>query len=250
MPPTKKAIERHYLERFAATFDSFPSGDVQETEEPDFLIVGKTRTVGIELTELHRESRAGTIPQQASEAMRNRVVARAQAIYATTGGPPIRCSIHFQERHIEKAEVESLASSIAALATRNRPPPNESRQEEYDWNNRDYFPDTINTITVHRLDAITETHFLCPGATWVASLSKADIQRALIAKEGKYSAYRSRCSEAWLLIDTDVGSMSTWFQLDSAALSKTFKTSFDRVFVFRHFGAKVHELAVAPPSGA
>lgn len=250
MPPSKKIVERHYLDAFARLLSPFPDGEAIPTEEPDFLVVGQDRTIGIELTELHRMAPAGTIPQQASEAMRHRVVARAEQIYVSTGNPPIRCAVHFQDGHIEKWQVEDLASAITELAVRNLPLQNSSTREEYQWTNRDYFPEAINTIGIHRLDAITKNHFFCPGATWVASLTAGDVQRALTAKEEKYAVYRTRCSAAWLLVNADIGSMSTWFQFDAAPLSDIFTSSFDRAFILRHFGGELYELNVAPPIGA
>lgn len=244
MPISKKDIEVHYFERFKSLLPDFPRGVVTPSEEPDFLVTGHGSTVGIELTELHRGARAGTVPQQASEAMRHRVVARAQELYSAAGHPPVRATVFMSGGHIKRNDVETIAIAIADIAKRNLPEPNSSSHESYEWTNRSYFPEIVDSIAVHRLDAITENLFSCPGSTWVASLSSADIDRALVAKENKYAAYRTRCDTAWLLINADIGPMSTWFQFDSAALTAPFASSFDRVFVLRHFGSKLYELNV------
>jgi hypothetical protein len=151
------------------------------------------------------------------------------------------------EGHIRKGEVEPLAIAISDIAIRNLPAPNSSSREAYEWTNRAYFPEIVNSVAVHRLDAITETHFTSPGATWVAPFTAADIERALVSKEPKHSTYRQRCDEAWLLINADISAMSTWFQFDPAAVSGTLETRFERVFVLRHFGSTLHEIAVVPP---
>ncbi len=249
MPLPKKDVERHYFDRFRQLYQPFPEGLVTSTEEPDFLIAGRHQTIGVELTELHREVQSGQVPLQAMEAMRHRVVARAQELYVQSGGPPVRCTIFMQEAHIEKSQVEPLANAIASIAKRNLPLPNTSLSESYDWTNRDYFPDIIDTVSVHRLDAITETHFNCPGATWVPKLSSGDIIRTLEAKTPKYAAYRTRCDQAWLLINADIGAMSTWFDFETDALAGPFVTTFDRVFLMRHFGQALHDLPLAKPSG-
>lgn len=242
---SKKDIECFYLERFQALLPSFPKGKIEHFEEPDFLVSRSDSILGVELTELHRKTPAGASPQQAREAMRQRVIERAQEIYLAENHPAARVTVFMHEgTHVGRLEVERLANQICDLAVRNLPERNSSSEEFYEWTNRAYFPEIVNNIRVHRLDAITETHFNCPGATWVASLSRADIDRALEAKEPKYSTYRKSCNEAWLVINADVRSMSTWFQFDSAPLSETFKTSFDRVFVLRHFGGKLYELDV------
>lgn len=249
MPLPKKDVERHYFDRFRALLQPFPAGIVTSTEEPDFLIEGEHLTIGVELTELHREAQPGQVPLQATEAMRHRVAGLAQELYVLGGGVPVRCTIFMQDVHIQKNEVEPLAQSIAAIARRNLPQANSSHSESYDWVNRAYFPDTIDTVTVHRLDVITESHFSCPGATWVPKLSSNDIIRTLTAKESKCTAYRERCDAAWLLINADIGAMSTWFDFQRDALTGPFTTSFDRIFVMRGFGQALHSLPVAKPSG-
>lgn len=246
---SKKEDEAFYLQRFQALLPSFPEGRIEPFEEPDFLVFRSDSILGIELTELHRKTPVGASPQQAREAMRQRVIERAQEIYLAANHPVARVTVFIHEgTHVGRHEVEPLANQICDLAVRNLPERNSSGEEFYEWTNRAYFPEIIDNIRVHRLDAITETNFICPGATWVASLSRTDIERALEAKEPKYSAYRKSCNEAWLVINADVRSMSTWFQFDSAPLSETFKSSFDKVFVLRHFGGKLYELDVRRPN--
>jgi hypothetical protein len=242
---SKKDIERHYFDRFRQFCQSFPDGLVTSTEEPDFLIVGKHQTIGVELTELHREASPGQVSLQAIESMRHRLAARAQQLYVQSGGTPVRCTIIMQEAHIDKSQVELIAKDIVKIARRNMPLPNASLSESYDWTNRSYFPDIIDTVSVHRLDAITETHFYCPGATWVPKLLSDDIIRTLSAKSRKYAAYRASCDQAWLLINTDIGAMSTWFDFEPDALAGPFVTTFDRVFVMRHFVQALHDLSLA-----
>jgi len=243
VPPSKKDIEGIHLERFQAAFDEFPQGRIEPTEEPDFLIHRPNSVLGIELTELHRATRPGTRPQQASEAMRSRVVARAQELWDQRELPSVKVSVFMNTNYeIQKSEVEKLALAILVLAIKNLPEPNSSKSEEYDWINREYFPEQLLKVSVRRLDAITRTHFSSPGATWVATLADSDIKRALASKEPKYETYKMKCDEAWLVISADIGPMSTWFEYDVQKLSSSFNTQFDRLFLLRHFGCKLVEL--------
>jgi hypothetical protein len=246
MPLSKKEIESYYLERFKELLPGFPSGMVIPTEEPDFLVETPSGHVGIELTELHVAASPGSVPVQASLAMRQRTVDRAQAIYAAGGHPPIRCTVFMSNEHIHKSEVEDLATAIASIAIKNLPPGYGSVREDYNWLNRDYFPERIHSVAVHRLDAITRTHFNCPGAVWVPHLVTEDIERAIGPKGGKYSAYRTRCAEAWLVVCADTTTMSTWFEFEPPALCATYRAPFERVFVMRQFGSLLHELTIAP----
>ena len=244
--PKKKEIEAYDLDRLRAAMSDFPEGQIESTEEPDFLIHGEHSTIGIELTELHRDTPTGVKPQQELEAMRHRVVAKAQELYLAKDLPPVKVSFFMRDtQDIKKEQVPTLAVALCKLVERNLPGPNASRTEEYDWVNRDHFPDPILEVSVHRLDVITRTFFSVPGATWVSTLSNADIQRAVAPKELKYPAYRLKCDQAWLVVITDIGSMSTWFEFDSTVPLLPLKTQFERVFVLRHFGSRLLELQVS-----
>ena len=97
----KKEIEKHYLDRLRASMLDFPAGRIEPTEEPDFLVHGDNRVIGIELTELHKETPGGAKPQQALEAMRHRVVTKAQELYIAANLPPVNVSIFMNDGYDE-----------------------------------------------------------------------------------------------------------------------------------------------------
>ena len=245
MTSSKKDVELWRLERFKSFIPDFPIGRIEPTEEPDFLIYGDSRLVGIELTDLHRETLPGQVPQQASEAMRNRVVARAKELYASRPQPPVLASFLLDDRvHIKKSEVEQLATELVDLVSQNVPKQNSSAEVPAGWDDMRQLPKVLRKLSVRRLDAVTKTFFSAPGATWVATISREDIERALASKAPKHAAYRTRCDEAWLAINADIESMATWFEFDLAPLAEPFVAKFDRVFLVQHFGGKAHELRV------
>lgn len=246
MAASKKDVELLRLERFKSFIADFPDGRLEPTEEPDFLIHCNNRVVGIELTDLHRETPPGQVPQQAREAMRNRVVTRAKELYDARCLPPVLVSFHLDDRiHVQKSEVEQFAAELAALVSANIPWENSSNEVPTDWHDFRKLPAILHKVSVRRLDVVTKTFFSAPGATWVASLSREDIVRALASKEPKLAAYRTRCDEAWLVINADIESMATWFDFYSAPLQEPFTTAFDRVFVVRHFRGKAYELGTS-----
>jgi len=241
----KKELERFYLDRFLTLLTPSLTGAIEATEEPDFLITGDHGCTGIEITELHRVHSGKGRPPQADQAMRKRVIGRAKELYEQAGHPPVHVSVFFNEHFpVQKNRVEEMAQAIVNLAVKNRPALGGSTQEQYDWENRDYFPEDLHQISVHSFPTINRAFFAAPGATWVSHLTPEDVQRVLDAKEAKYAAYTARCDAAWLVINCDGPLMSTWFEFEAAAISGTFRSSFDRAFIVRHFAAKVHELRV------
>jgi hypothetical protein len=250
MPASKKDIELWRLERFRRLVEDFPIGTLECSEEPDFLVHCNERALGIELTDLHRKTPEGQVPDQAREAMRHRVVARAQEIYESTQLPPVLASFLMDDRdHIGKSDVEDLAQQFAAMVTENVPDPNSGTELPRNWDDFRKLPRNLHKLFIRRFDIVTKSRFTTPVATWVATLDRKDLERALASKEPKVAAYRRRCNESWLVINADIESMSTWFELDAAILVHPFATSFDRVFLVQHFAGKVHELPVVA-SGA
>jgi 16S rRNA C1402 (ribose-2'-O) methylase RsmI len=80
---SKKKIETLSLYRLRDLLADFPGSKV---------------VVGIELTELHRETAGGTVPDQAAQSMRQRLVARTQSIYSAKRLPPVQATVFLADR--------------------------------------------------------------------------------------------------------------------------------------------------------
>lgn len=238
----KKRLERLRLERFRSQFAAFPAGELIAGEEPDFLVRGPTRTIGIELTELHREVPAGTQAPQAQESLRRRIAERAEALHVARGHPHLHAYIHFSGVKLSKRGVEPLAQALAGLIAETIPCPAESLRIEVDYANLDRLPGEISSITTYNLPGAERSFFSTPGSTWMAHLQPGDVERALKSKDEKYRTYREKCDEAWLVIGCNGEFMSTWFEGVDAAAAFELPTPFDRVFVMSYFDQMLVEL--------
>lgn len=242
MPPSKKDVEFWRLEQFRRFCPDVPEGEVVPSEGPDFLIHG-IRTIGIELTDLHRATPPGSVPQQASAAMRNRVIATAAEIYKSQNLPPVLATFFLDDReHVQKAEVYALAASYADLVAQNVPHVGSGTEVPSHWDDFRELPKGVHKARIRRLEGLTSTTFSNPGATWVATLSREDINRALQDKEKKLAAYKSRCDEVWLVINCDTESMSTWFEVAPELHDEIFDSDFDRLYLVQHFRRAAHRL--------
>ena len=245
MITSKKKIELHRLTCFKELIDDFPVGQVEPSEKPDFIVRAADRMVGFELTDLYRESFPDQMPQQASEAMRHKVVERAKNIFDSRGLPPVKASFHFNDRiHIKKSEVEPFALELANLVSDNLPASESGLMIPDGWQDTRLLPNILHKLTVHRLEIFTKTFFSSPSATWVSNIRRLDIERILADKEPKLKSYRTRCDEAWLVINADIESMATWFEFDSGVLQEAFQTKFDRVYLVEHFRKRAHQLRI------
>lgn len=244
----KKDLERRYLDQVRDLLTDFPQGAIDEREQPDFLVNTADRVIGIEVTELHRANDSQPVPMQGREAVRGQIVQRAKVLYDGGGVPPIDCCVHLKDLPYRRTDIEPLAAKIAALATRNIPPEGTlSRREQYDWVNREYFPEEVDYIRVARFEGLTESFFGTAGSTWAEPLTPGAVHAVIDTKHGNIDEYLRQCNEVWLVIVTDSRTMSTWFNSAEQVKTETFRTSFSRVFILRNFGNELIELITARP---
>jgi hypothetical protein len=244
----KKDLERRYLDRVRDLLTDFPQGAIDEREQPDFLVNTADRVIGIEITELHRANDSQPVPMQGREAVRDQIAQRAKALYDGKGAPPIDCCVHLKDLSYRRTDIESLAAKIAALATRNIPPEGTlARREQYDWVNREHFPEEVDYIRVARFEGLTESFFGTAGSTWAEPLTPDTVRAVIDTKDGNIDEYMRQCDEAWLVIVTDSRTMSTWFNSAEQVKVAAFTTRFARVFILRNFGRELIELTTARP---
>jgi hypothetical protein len=247
----KKRKELATLALLRSLMRDFPQGDVASGEEPDFIVtLNDGRKVGIELTELHREVPTGSVVPQSQEALKHRTVKRAQEIYAAKGGPFLDVSVLFGNIEFSKASVQPLAQKIAEIVAAITPAVGEVRYAEPDYGNENDFPEEIHHVRAFNLPGAERSFFSSPGATWVTSLQKENIERVLSAKDKRCESYRSRADELWLVISCNGGYMSTWFEKTSQVRGDTFQTKFDRVLLLSHFENRVIEVRTHGSAGA
>lgn len=250
--PSKKEMERHQLDSFKRSWPDFPDCKIEEREEPDFLLRCKERTIGIELTELYWEAPAVGMPMQARETLLQRIVDRACRMYQAKGLPAVHVSVHFNHWFSpSKSDVYRLADVIEAWAEKMLPVPpvrGARFEESYDHENRDYFPEEILSLSLQVWPEGYETSFSSPSAHFIPELEEKDICRTLQLKESKVVRYREACDETWLLINSDFGPLSTFFERNDEVFRSAFLSSFDRVFFMAHAGASPIELSIRCPA--
>lgn len=250
---SKKDYEKILFDRFVMLKGDLPAGTVEQTEEPDFLLhcANEGGSLGIELTALHWAATGKDQPAQAREAMLRRIAEMARDRYAATAQPSVTVSIHFSPFfNPTKAISSSLAESIAKVVQRNLPPMDETTNEEYTWDNRDYFPEEVNSLSVSRFTGHKEIFFSAPQAAFIPQLMRTDLERAITPKEAKVAAYRKKADEVWLVVTCDGGGLSGSYDFDEAMLNPAFVSGFDRIFLMRSLAARVHELLVRKATAA
>lgn len=216
----KKARERRALDDLRELLPDFPSGDIEETESPDFIVRDGECSIGIEVCEYFRPERsAGAYPVE-QEALRQRIVDRASQICAERRMRGLLVPVSFRrDVRIFKQNVDVIATAIVnAIELRNCHVSDEQTTAG-----------CIDELWVHDIGEKHEAAVTRADTTWLPPLDVEELTRMIAVKESKLAAYRQRCASVWLLIVIDgfrVSSMietpETWPKVASA---------FDRVLV-------------------
>jgi hypothetical protein len=229
------------MEQFMAWMPELAQRPVRKSEEPDFLLYLPTHVLGVELTDLFQQPLANGRPRQEQEALREKVVDRARALYqaladARRGLPVLYVSVYFNTRHILNRR------SVEPLATQRLPVAGEGGTWTHDGHARDELPEALARLEARCVPGLRATFFASPDAGYVAPLTRADVERVLAAKEGKVHRYRRQCDEVWLVVSFDRGRLSTLFEPGEEALASQYVSGFDRVFLLRQVRNELHEL--------
>jgi hypothetical protein len=146
--PTK-AQERFYLDVLRRALPEFPSGEVIDSETPDFLITTETEVIGLEFTVFHLQPASGERPHQELQSLKDRAVTRAAMIHEARGGDALYVSVFFlKSPTLNKFAVDPLAQGIAdAVPSVGQSAPENEVDFEVPWH---ALPPGIAHIAVRR----------------------------------------------------------------------------------------------------
>jgi hypothetical protein len=201
--------------------------------------------LGIELTGLFQKPAPGQSPLREQESLREQITTMAKAQYDAMGAPPLHVSVHFADHPpVRKSDVRLLADKVVNLALRHTPPVGGRSHEEYDWVNREYFPEQISAVMVFRPEARRESFWSTPSAGYLPKLSSVDVQAEIDGKDPRVSDYRRQCDRVWLVLCSHGEGLSSYVELAEEAYAHAYSTQFDRMLHYR-WSKTVHELLIA-----
>jgi hypothetical protein len=238
----KKDRERWQLERFKISCLDFPVGTITPAEEPDFLIGGGSGVVGVELTALYRADSEDQLPRQASEALREEIVKRAQRLYQEGPGPELWVSVHFSPyATLRKSLVAGLAAKLATIVTAANVGINGNVELEDD-SDAPGFPQEFSTVNIRRLQVLTKGFWTSPDAAFVPDCEPKEIQQIIDKKNKRVPSYLRKCQTIWLVVVFDGFALSSTVNLPDEIPKYVYKSGFDRTFIFENAAARSFEL--------
>ena len=243
----KKDRERYYLERVKAIYTDFPSGEIKETERPDFLIESETSVTGLDVVDYIREQGERGSPLRHKERVCDKTADMARSTFEAQNQVPLQVLFHwFWHSKPNADERKKIANQIAQLVSRNVP------QEIYD---RVYIDpdeegttslgDFLTRISIKRLKPSAKSSWSNVEGGFVEVEAK-ELQQLISSKEKNIEAYRNNCVAAWLVIVADATYISSTNELKSSVSQYVFTTKFDKVLFYNHLNQSVISLTIAP----
>lgn len=242
----KKQAENDQLRRFKEAFASFPRGAIVPNEHPDFIVETEQGNVGVEVTNLYRDSQGGSgFPLRAEERRQDKILWRAARLYEAKGKglPFVDVGVYWSfHMAVTKAREQDIAIDLADLVAAHLPSPSDHTLLAYPHPAWKLLPPEVDHMHVYCPVGLSKNVWGSSRSTAVPKLRAQDIKEAILAKEGKLHSYRRQCSEAWLLIVADGLAPSNHFEWDKEVGELRFDTGFDRVFFLHYANGFVAEL--------
>lgn len=230
----KKSEEVLYLRQFRSFISDFPEGETLPDESPDFRILDRTLSVGIEITKLFKPAVDPARPEQAIESHNFEIVDDARILSELRGHPYLHVAVFFsREITRTKAERWELSRALAGCVHHNIPAVGESVELEWHPASGNLLPDGIDQVQISRDVDRRRSHWYWPKAGFVRSDAVGLIQDAIDSKTLKIGRYLEKVDSCWLLIVADGMKPSSMIRPDAASLEYKYSSPFERTY-FMH----------------
>jgi hypothetical protein len=241
----KKERELAHLELFREILSSFPTGTVEESESPDFIIHTDRGLLGIEHTQVFQPGPPHGGSLQAQDSLARSAVKRASELHIQSGGPPLLVQILFNpQRRIRKRNIDEIATAISGTIAKADVKPGDQLLLGRTPATLGSFPKEVALIAVRRpLQELEDRHhWRASSAGFVPMLGPDYVQAVIDRKEPKLVTYNDKCAEVWLLIVAEALRAPSSVDIDGSAVTHKYTTNFDRVFFLWYFDHSLLEL--------
>jgi hypothetical protein len=227
----KKQLERWFLGTAREMSTLFPDGEIEDSEEPDFIIHTATGPLGVEVTELLRVGEGPFSPVEEAK-FHTEVVEIARAdYYRTPSAVPVRVHIYFWNIEGGKRDKRDMARALVEFV--------ESHQAGT-YSRYDGVPTGFNHISIYSTGE-DWTH----GESGVTGVSEIFEQLAssISANNKLFPRYRARLPHPpiWLLIYSGC-SVPRGLPIPHGLNERTYQFDFDRVLFFAQLSNDVVEI--------
>jgi hypothetical protein len=238
----KKQKERAYLDILKGNIQDFPSGNIIESEHPDFIVGTPSKKIGIEVTQIFKKANCDR-PFQAIEEEARIIVEMALKHYEDKKPlPNLQVNVIFNSTLINKSERKSISNDLSSIVEKNLPEPSK-------WIilNRENFtlPDKISAIGIVRSKSLTKNYWVVDSSGYIQEDFINELQNTIDAKNSKLKCYLKECNSCWLLIVADDFKHSAFLRMSKNTENHIYSSNFERIYYIETFERKLISLKTA-----
>jgi hypothetical protein len=243
MTENKKIRERRFLDEFSNNYPEFPEGEIVDSESPDFLIKQKERIVGVEIVDFIRGQDKGESADRRNEVLWQKIADEARKRFEAKSDIPLMVHFFWNNRYtLRQSEISQLADNAVSLIEKSVPEKLfESIRIGNDELDETLLEKVCHFITVCRVRNEKQSLWSFISSGWT-EVQTNEIQHLLDSKNEKVADYLRNCNTVWLIIVADGRYISSNIDITSVAISHTYKTSFEKVFVYDRISKGVFPL--------
>jgi hypothetical protein len=229
----KKNRERLFIMEVAAIFPDFPSGTINDSERPDFLISSHSYVVGVEVVGYMRGQNRGESINRRNERLWQQVADMAKQKYERHHSEPLM--VHFiwhSHRYPRKANIQQLTTSASAIIGQFIPQDlfERIRVSSDDLANTP-LEEFLHSIHISRVRNDQQVLWSFVNSDFI-SLTVNEIQDLITSKNPKVPDYLLKCDKVWLLIVADGQNISSNVDVPEAVKQNTYSSSFEKVLFY------------------
>jgi len=241
----KKERERAFLEGVKKFDPEFPSGQITDSESPDFIVKLDSKSLGIEIIEYVRGQNSGESALRRREVVSQKIIDIAKDKFYRSNEIPLWVIFSwYPRRYPQQVESKELAD-VAVWAINNNVPQDlfESVVITNDYLENTPLEKFVHNIRVTRVRNQGQALWSSVESGFTSAVSN-EIQEIISSKNVKAKQYRENGDLLWLIIVSDGRHISSTASLEESALNYIYQSEFDRVIFYDHQEQKIKDLAI------
>lgn len=232
--------EKSILERFKTNYDSFPTGEIDQPDKPDFIVHG-SKKIGIELTQIFQdqESSKGSFLRSIEEYKRKTLNVLIELLNTSELNNSV-VSLDLNNEHLDKSiNPKTIAEEcFKDIVSKFRDKQYENHTT-YTIENVNHLPNSIESYNIWFDSNLSNAEYVVTTGAVGKPITNKVLQFVLDKKEIALKNF-APCDSYWLIIKE--GSFGSDYFPQIKVEPKSLKTSFDKIFILRQFSPLIVEI--------
>lgn len=232
-----------FLALVQAAIADFPTGWIEKSESPDFVVRTEAKLLGIEVCRLVRTNREGASSTVQQEVQQRHTLANATNLARARGLPPLFVRVLFGSNPPIRSRREVAEQLVETVACMVPDTVDETATLRSSWRSP-ISPPHVRVLHVTRIPPEHGHQWITASGGFPESGFQGGIGAAIEDKAGKLPSYLSRCDECWLIVGGDGRSAASSFEAPDGFEPASIESPFARTFFVDGWSGAVIELGV------